>query len=205
MGGADRHLPRTRRRDRRRLELPGDGAQQERDRPDAGGDSGASNSWRAGLSYLQLHPSDRQYAQTDIAGNSAHVAFSGRSQLAIADFVWKWAPNGNAMTTNFKLQGEYFWRKESGVLTYDSNGALGLTNTSACSSRQSGWYIDGVYQFMPYWRVGARYDRLSTGTVNYGANGIYLAEESFNPQRYSVMLDYTPSEFSRFRVQWQQS
>ena len=171
----------------------------------AGGDIGASNSWRAGLSYLQLRPSDRQYAQTDIAGNSAQVAFSGRSQLAIADFVWKWAPNGNAMSTNFKLQGEYFWRRESGDLTYDSDGALGLTNTSAYSSRQSGWYIDGVYQFMPSWRVGARYDRLSTGTVSYGANGIYLAEDSFNPQRYSLMLDWTPSEFSRFRVQWQQS
>jgi hypothetical protein len=171
----------------------------------AGGEIGPSNEWRAGLSYLQLRPNDRQYTQTDIAGNSAQVRFSGKSQLAIADFVWKWAPNGNAMSTNFKLQGEYFWRKETGDLTFDSDGALGLTSTSNFSSRQSGWYLDGVYQFMPYWRVGARYDRLSTGTVDYGANGIYLAQESFNPQRYSVMVDYTPSEFSRFRVQWQQS
>ncbi len=171
----------------------------------AGGEVGASNEWRAGLSYLQLRPNDRQYAQTDVAGNLAQLSFSGKSQLAIADFVWKWAPNGNAMDTNFKLQGEYFWRKETGDLTYDSDGTLGLTNRSNYSSRQSGWYLDGVYQFMPYWRVGARYDRLSTGTVNYDANGIYLAQESINPQRYSVMLDYTPSEFSRFRVQWQQS
>ena len=171
----------------------------------AGDDIGTSSSWRAGFSYLQLRPNDRQYTQSDIAGNSALIGFSGKSRLAIADFVWKWAPNGNAMNTNFKLQGEYFWRKETGDLTYDSDGALGLTSTSNYASRQSGWYIDGVYQFMPYWRVGTRYDRLSTGTVDYGANGIYLAQESFNPQRYSVMLDYTPSEFSRFRVQWQQS
>jgi hypothetical protein len=171
----------------------------------AGGEVGASNEWRAGLSYLQLRPNDRQYTQTDIAGNLAQLSFSGKSQLAIADMVWKWAPNGNAMETNFKLQGEYFWRKEAGDLTFDSDGALGLTNTANYASRQSGWYLDGVYQFMPYWRVGARYDRLSTGTVDYGANGIYLAQESFNPQRYSVMFDYTPSEFSRFRVQFQQS
>ena len=171
----------------------------------AGGEVGASNEWRAGLSYLQLRPNDRQYTQTDIAGNLAQLSFSGKSQLAIADMVWKWAPNGNAMETNFKLQGEYFWRKEAGDLTFDSDGALGLTNTASYASRQSGWYLDGVYQFMPYWRVGARYDRLSTGTVDYGANGIYLAQESFNPQRYSVMFDYTPSEFSRFRVQFQQS
>ena len=171
----------------------------------AGGEIGPSNEWRAGLSYLQLRPDDRQYTQTDVAGNSVQQSFSGKSQLAIADLVWKWAPNGNAMNTNAKLQGEYFWRKEAGDLTFDSDGALGLTSTSNYSSRQSGWYLDGVYQFMPYWRVGARYDRLSTGTVDYGANGIYLAQESFNPQRYSVMFDYTPSEFSRFRVQWQQS
>ena len=171
----------------------------------AGGDIGTSNSWRAGLSYLQLRPSERLYAQDDLAGNSAQLAFSGKSQLAVADFVWKWAPNGNAMSTSFKLQGEYFWRKEDGDLTYDADGALRLTSTSDYASRQRGWYVDGVYQFMPYWRVGARYDRLATGSVNYGANGIYLTQDSFNPQRYSVMLDYTPSEFSRFRVQWQQS
>jgi len=171
----------------------------------AGGDIATSNSWRAGLSYLQLRPNERLYAQDDLAGNSAQLAFSGKSRLAIADFVWKWAPNGNAISTNFKLQGEYFWRKENGDLTYDADGALRLTSTSDYASRQRGWYVDGVYQFMPSWRVGARYDRLATGSVNYGANGIYLAQDSFDPQRYSLMLDYTPSEFSRFRVQWQQS
>ena len=58
---------------------------------------------------------------------------------------------------------------------------------------------------MPEWRVGARYDRLDPGTVDYGANGVYLANGSFNPQRMAVMLDCTPSEFSRFRLQYQQS
>ncbi|HVN35187.1 MAG TPA: hypothetical protein VMU96_08025, partial [Casimicrobiaceae bacterium] len=106
---------------------------------------------------------------------------------------------------NFKLQGEYFWRRESGDLSYDANGTLGLTQTSSYSSRQSGWYVEGVYQFMPYWRVGARYDGLDPGRVDYGTNAAYLAGSAFDPQRYSVMIDYTPSEFSRFRVQWQQS
>ena len=34
---------------------------------------------------------------------------------------------------NFKLQGEYFWQRASGDLTYDSDGALGLTQTDAYS------------------------------------------------------------------------
>ena len=170
-----------------------------------GGELGTSSEWRAGLSYLQLRPDGRQYLQTDVFGNTVLQSFSGRSQLTIADFVWKWAPNGNATRTSFTLQGEYFWRRETGDLTFDADGAFGPTSTSGYSSRQSGWYLDGVYKFLPAWRVGARYDRLATGTVDYGANGVFLAQESFNPQRYSVMFDYTPSEFIRFRLQYQQS
>ena len=171
----------------------------------AGGDIGASHSWRAGLSYLETRARDRDYSQVDLAGNNAQVGFNGTSHIAIADFVWKYAPNGNAQNTNFKLQGEYFWRRESGDLTYDVDGALGLTNTSAYTSRQSGWYLQGVYQFMPYWRVGARYDRLDPGHVDYGANAAYLDSPAFHPERYTLMVDYTPSEFSRIRLQYGQS
>jgi len=55
------------------------------------------------------------------------------------------------------------------------------------------------------WRVGLRYDRLDPGNPDYGANAVYLAAAAFNPERSTVMLDYTPSEFSRFRVQYAQS
>ena len=170
-----------------------------------GGDIGASHSWRAGLSYLQTRARNRSYAQRDLAGNDAQVAFSGPSQVAIADFVWKYAPNGNAIETNFKVQGEYFRRRERGDFIYDIDGALGLTNRSNYSANQSGWYLQGVYQFMPTWRVGARYDRLDPGTVNYGTNAAYLTAPPFNPERYTLMFDYTPSEFSRVRLQFAQS
>jgi hypothetical protein len=171
----------------------------------AGGELGPSNEWRAGLSYLALRPDGRQYTQTDLFGNPVLLSFSGRSQLTIADFVWKWAPNGNAIQTNFKLQSEYFWRRERGDLTYDSMGALGLTQAGNYAANQSGFYVQGVWQFMPQWRVGARYDWLDPGSVDYGVNSIYLANGSFNPQRTAVMLDWTPSEFSRFRIQYQQA
>ena len=170
-----------------------------------GGDVGPSSSWRAGLSYLQTAARNRDYAQIDLAGNDADLSFTGGSQLAIADFVWKWAPNGNATDTNFKLQSEYFWRRERGDLTYDATGALGLTQIGNYGANQSGFYVQGVWQFMPQWRVGARYDWLDPGSVDYGVNSAYLTNGSFNPQRAAVMLDWTPSEFSRFRVQYQQA
>jgi len=170
-----------------------------------GGDVDASNSWRAGLSYLQTAAKDREYSQLDNTGNDAQLDFTGKSKVAIADFVWKWSPNGNAQERNFKLQGEYFWRRENGDLTYDADGALGLTQTGGYRSDQSGFYVQGVWQFMPTWRVGMRYDWLNPGSVDYGTNGAYLGSTSFNPQRTAVMLDWTPSEFSRFRVQFQQA
>jgi hypothetical protein len=50
-----------------------------------------------------------------------------------------------------------------------------------------------------------RYDWLDAGSVDYGSNNTYLANGSFHPQRTGVMLDWTLSEFSRFRVQYQQA
>ena len=116
--------------------------------------------------------------------------------------MWKWAPNGNPHVNNFKVQGEYFWRKEHGDLVYDADGALGRTSTSGYDARQRGWYLQGVYQFMPLWRVGARYDRLDAGSVDYGANVAFLPGTSFSPQRSTVMVDWSPSEFSRVRLQY---
>jgi len=171
----------------------------------AGDDVGTSNSWRAGLSYLQTGAVNREYSQTDFAGNQALLGFSGKSQVGIADFVWKWAPDGNTHETNFKLQGEYFWRREKGDLTYDADGALGLTQAGDYRSEQRGYYVQGVYQFMPLWRIGLRYDQLRPGGTSYGVNGPLIGDEGFNPSRGTVMVDWTPSEFSRFRVQYAQA
>jgi hypothetical protein len=170
-----------------------------------GGDIGDSHSWRAGVSYLHTRAQDRDSMVTDAQGRSVDTGFSGTSNIAIADFVWKYAPHGNAQQTNLKVQGEYFWRREHGDLTYDRDSALGLTQTAAYRSSQSGWYLQGVWQFMPYWRVGARYDRLNPGSPDYGANGAFLDAPVFHPERYTLMVDWTPSEFSRWRLQLAQS
>ncbi len=172
----------------------------------AGGDLGASTAWRAGLSRLQAKPENRAFEDADSLGNPVTQSFSGTTRVWIADFVLKWAPNGNATVTNFKLQGEYFRRDESGTLTYDDGSAV----SGNFASRQSGWYLQGAYQFMPRWRVGLRYDRLDHGTVD---NGIVTAGlgpnaadfgplmTAYNPSRSTVMLDWSPSEFSRLRLQ----
>jgi outer membrane receptor protein involved in Fe transport len=138
------------------------------------------------------------------AGMPVTNSFDGRSRTWVADAIYKWAPGGNATRTNLKLQGEWLHRAETGTLTYDTLGGAGGEPGSYGSS-QSGWYLQGVYQFMPTWRVGVRYDRLDPGTIDDGANGAFFASTSFRPERYTAMVDWSPSEFSRLRVQFAQS
>ena len=172
-----------------------------------GGDIGESYAYRAGISFLQAWPSDRQYNDTDSVGNPVTNSFSGNSRLWIGDFVLKWAPNGNPTSTNFKLQGEYMHRIETGTLNFDINSAMSVPGTY--SSHQGGWYLQGVYQFVPRWRVGLRHDQLKAGTVNIGQvqNGLLPASDfpiliSHTPKRNTLMFDYSPSEFSRIRLQF---
>jgi hypothetical protein len=163
-----------------------------------GGDIGVSSSWRAGLSYLRTSPDKRQSPDLNTAGDFITNQFSGTSRLWIADFVWKWAPNGNTNVTNFKLQGEYLHRSETGDLTYDLDH---VASADRYSSSQSGWYLQGVYQFRPYWRVGLRYDQLDSGSASYGSNTANIVNDGYAPSRITAMLDYSPSEFSRIRLQ----
>jgi hypothetical protein len=163
-----------------------------------GGDVGDSHTWRAGLSYLGARPEGRSYEDTDVYGQSVSNAFSGSSDLWIADFVWKWAPDGNSRQRNFKLQGEYLWRRESGTLVYQNTV---LPTPGTYNSRQSGGYLQALYQFLPAWRTALRYDWLDSGSVDYGSNAASLANPDYRPTRWSWMVDYNPSEFSRIRLQ----
>jgi hypothetical protein len=174
----------------------------------AGDDVGFSNSWRAGLSLFASKPRDRDYQDADSLGTLVTDRFSGTSNTAVADFVWKWAPEGNPLQHNFKFQTELFRRREAGALSYDiQNASLGSA-TGAYRASQGGGYAQGVWQFRPLWRVGYRYDWLSPGSPAIGlvASGMRSAADfpllqSFRPHRHSLMVDWSPSEFSTLRFQ----
>lgn len=175
-----------------------------------GGDLGVSNSWRAGVSWLKTAASDREAHFEDVGGLEAQGAFTGDSTTWIADFVWKWAPNGNPKYQNFKFQSEYFSRSEKGSLNCRDEEAVGnacnpLIDDSSVNSdyrtKQSGWYAQGVYQFTPQWRAGLRYEQLNSGTRDFGINAANLVVDQYRPKKTSAMLDYNWSEFSRVRLQ----
>ncbi|MCU7812052.1 MAG: hypothetical protein KZQ77_12565, partial [Candidatus Thiodiazotropha sp. (ex Notomyrtea botanica)] len=140
----------------------------------------------------------------DHGGGATEIpTYSGDSKVNGIDFVWKWAPNGNATERNFKLQGEYFIRDEEGDVVMDDGSAIPESTTY--DGEQKGWYMQGIYQFMPRWRVGLRYDRLDSD--NRGSDEDVLAEagldnEGHTPERLTLMGDYSRSEFSRLRLQY---
>ncbi|MFL6547748.1 MAG: hypothetical protein ACJ8OJ_03590 [Povalibacter sp.] len=156
-----------------------------------GADIGNTQSWRAGISYLNT---DSEQRESELVSGDT-VAFTGSSDVWIADFVWKWADHGNPKSRNFVLQAEYLERKESGVLDAFASSAI-------YDGTQDGWYVQGAWQFKPRWRVGARYDQLSAdNTVGVLPFETPLTDDARDPSRITAMLDFSNSEFSRFRLQ----
>ena len=164
-----------------------------------GGDIGASHSWRAGVSMLRTRATEQALAATDTTGAAVNNTFTGRSRVWLVDGVWKWAPNGNAKHTHFKLQGEYLRSTREGDLTYDIDAA---NSTDAYRATQSGWYLQGLYQFMPRWQVGLRAERLDAGNPDFGANAPMLGTSGYRPSKNTALIEYKPSEFSRLRLQF---
>ncbi len=156
-----------------------------------GGDIGFSNSWLLGFSWLRADAVERESGSEDDP-----LLFTGDSDIFIADFVWKWAPNGNSRQKNFKFQAEYMWRNEDGDYSLP-DGTEGPWDYG-----QRGWYAQAIYQPFPRWRFGGRIDGLSADTPSSMWAGSPLYPGGKNPMRYSLMMDWSNSEFSRLRFQY---
>jgi hypothetical protein len=172
-----------------------------------GGDVGLSSSWLAGISWLSTESRDRVAGHEhedehegeegdEYEDEAGEEAFTGDSDLLMAEFVWKWAPNGNWKQRNFKFQAEYLWRDEKGFYELPGIGEL------PWDVGQEGYYLQAVYQPFPGWRFGARYDTLSGDYPGAGYDGTSLELPASDPSRYSLMADWSHSEFSRLRLQY---
>lgn len=175
-----------------------------------GGDVGDSHSWQGGVSWVRSTTgsgSSANQATYDLSNNDT-LTFNGGNTIWIADFVYRWAPFGNPSSQNLKLQGEMFWNKQSGNMT--STSGCGVDNAESCTGsnfaqNQQGFYTQGIYQFIPKWRVGYRYDRVFNGTNSYGLPSTALAssqvQSGWDPDRNTLMLDWSNSEYSLIRLQ----
>lgn len=149
-----------------------------------GGDIGINQSWRLGGYWLGSDVRAR-------ASNDDAITFVGDSSLYVTDVRYTWAPTGNPKNQELTLQGEYFLRDENG--TY---------NNVAFDDSSSGWYAQGLYKFAPQWRVGYRYTALESSNTPEGLVGTDLDSQGYDAYVNSVVVDWTNSEFSRIRFQY---
>jgi len=202
LAGAHRHLPGSRRGTGPRRQLPRHRPQQERRRRQRGfrayGRRYRRQQQLAGRAFPAEHRAqDRQWNDIDAASAAVTNSFTGSSKLWIADAVWKWAPNGNANNTYFKLQGEYLRRGEDGNVTY--NGA----STASYAATQSA----GICRDLPVRALLApgpahRAARYRHGRLRRQQRQPVAAGLRADPQRADAGLN--PSEFARLRLQFAQ-
>ena len=172
-----------------------------------GNDIGRDQSYRIGLSHLRTSPTDRGAGHAHAGHADETFSFAGDSALTALDLVYKWQPAGGR---GLVLQGEYFHRDEDGLVSFsnDVGGAL-----LPYSGTQQGFYLQGVYEIRPRWRMGLRYDQLwsdnslaVTGNTSGEADADLLDESGllsgYDPYRWTLMADYSRSDFSRLRLQY---
>ena len=66
---------------------------------------------------------------------------------------------------------------------------------------QDGWYLQGIWQFRQGWRVGYRYDQVDADNGRLFA-GTVLEDPGRSSTRNSIIVDWSPSEFSRLSRQF---
>lgn len=169
-----------------------------------GDDIGTEHSWQAGVSYYNADVDDRESGGHHHGGDEEEEtpSFSGDSDVVGLNLVYKWAPDGNFRNRYFKLQSELFIRDEDGDVVMKGSNPL---ETTTYRGDQRGFYVQGVYQFKPQWRAGMRLDYLTSDNKGSDAEVMEeasLDDEGINPKRWSAMLDYAPSEMSRWRIQY---
>ncbi|WP_063345658.1 hypothetical protein [Vibrio jasicida] len=164
-----------------------------------GSDFSESSSWQFGLSYLrnengkvtEFEDHDHGHAGEHDHDHSHAAAVTGEN-LYGADFVWKWAPDGNYKYSNFTLSAEYMLL--DGVV--DSK----YKNDAESPDNLSAYYVSGVYRFNPSWSVGLRYGEAES--YDGHAHGDHMHFTALNDKEMDAMIAWDSSHFGTIRAQY---
>ena len=95
------------------------------------------------------------------------------------------------------FQSEYMYRVMNGTeYKRDSSNAV---SSLSLDKHHSGFYAQLVAKIDQLWRIGVRYDLLMQNDVTLGGADQHMPS---NLPRYSAMIEYSPTEFSRLRLQF---
>ncbi len=121
-------------------------------------------------------------------------AFSGTSKILGFDLTLKYLLDSYRYIS---LTSEYITRNMEGInYTYGEEQDLLKNNLS---KKQSGFYTQIVYRFKRLWRAAARFDFLGKNKI---INNNVPEDYPEDLKRFSFMFDYSPTEFTRIRLQY---
>lgn len=156
-------------------------------------DLGADHTMRLGASGGLV----TQYHEIEEHG-SRFVDADGDAWFAGLDWVHKYDGGGFHGHRNWQLQAEYYYRVKAfdlRVTPIDAATHPAQALEGSYRNRQDGVYVQGVYGIAPRWQIGARYD--GVGLTNHVGDHSPGAS-----RRYTGMLSFAPTEFSRLRLQY---
>ncbi|MEY3220897.1 MAG: hypothetical protein RIT27_2254 [Pseudomonadota bacterium] len=146
------------------------------------------NHWQAGLSYWK---SNNIQQRPLIMGFS----FSGKTQLIGANIVWKYTPSPHSKQQHFIFQTELFEQRNDGYYGEETSHAF-------YKQTHRGGYFQTIYQFLPRWRIGMRYDWVQSSYTDNGLPRQCCVIGTETGQRASIMLDWSNHKHYRFRLQF---
>lgn len=142
-------------------------------------------------------------------------AFTGDTRLFGLDLTARWVLDSYR---HLALEIEYIARRRKGTWygahddgethedeTHEDEGhehedeEPGAMEAAQLDKKQAGLYAQLVFRFHKLWRVGARLDLLNKNDVRLDGVREDLPQ---NLKRYGFMVDYSPTEFSRVRLQY---
>jgi hypothetical protein len=95
------------------------------------------------------------------------------------------------------FQSEYMYRVMNGT-EYTRDASITISSPSL-DKHNSGFYAQVAAKIDQLWRMGIRYDLLMQNDVSLGGADQHMPSDL---PRYSAMIEYSPTEFSRLRLQF---
>jgi hypothetical protein len=127
------------------------------------------------------------------SSGSAGEAVNANTDIVGGDLTVKYSLDA---IRYLSFQSEYMYRLMNG--TDYVRDSLNAVSSSSLDKHHSGFYAQVVAKLDQLWRVGVRYDLLMQNDVSLAGADQHMPS---NLPRYSVMIEYSPTEFSRLRLQ----
>ena len=122
------------------------------------------------------------------------VGLEGQADIYGLDLVYKYDNAESYGYGDISVQAEYLRSVKDLTVRGGDPAIVGESRKLTTD----GLYVQGFYGFRPRWQAGLRYDAL--GLTNKAGGDV---GESFgSSDRWSAVLTWTPTEFSRFRMQY---